>query len=59
MDLALFYNNTLANGMDLKLQLNIKNLFDKTYYDRNRFANGSTIVWGNERRAMLSAELSF
>lgn len=59
VDLALFYNNTLANGMDLKLQLNIKNLFDKTYYDRNRFANGSTIVWGNERRAMLSAELSF
>ncbi|KDB86512.1 TonB-dependent receptor [Bordetella bronchiseptica] len=59
VDVGVFYANTLANGMDLKLQLNIKNLFNKTYYDRNRFANGTTIVWGNERRAMLNAQLSF
>jgi len=59
VDLAFFYDNTLANGMELKVQLNVQNLFDKTYYDRNRFANGQTLVWGNERRAMLSAQLSF
>jgi len=59
VDVGVFYQNALANGMDLKLQLNVKNVFNKTYYDRNRFANGSTIVWGNERRAMLSAQLSF
>ena len=53
VDVGVFYANTLANGMDLLLQLNIENLFNKTYYDRNRFANGTTIVW---QRALRHAQ---
>jgi len=59
VDLGLFYDNELANGMGLKLQLNVSNLFDKTYYDRRRFKSGSTVVWGDERRVSLTAQITF
>ncbi|SAI33345.1 siderophore receptor [Bordetella ansorpii] len=59
VDLGLFYENQLANGMQLKMQLNASNLFDKTYYDRRRFASGSTLVWGNGRRVTLTTQLTF
>jgi len=59
VDLGLFYENQLANGMGLKMQLNVSNLFDKTYYDRRRFASGSTVVWGDERRITLTTQLTF
>lgn len=59
VDLAFFWENKLKNGKLVKIAFNINNLFDKTYYDRNRFAAGNTIVWGNERRALLSAQVSF
>jgi len=59
VDMGIFWENQLRNGKKLKIALNINNVFDKTYYDRRRFANGNTLVWGNERRALLSAQLSF
>ncbi|GAA4323556.1 TonB-dependent receptor [Pigmentiphaga soli] len=59
VDLAFFWEKRLAGGKNLKLSMNINNLFDKTYYDRNRFAAGNTIVWGNERRVLFAARLAF
>jgi len=59
VDLALFWEKPLGRGKRIKVALNVNNVFDKTYYDRNRFANGNTIVWGNQRRALLNTQLAF
>lgn len=59
VDLGLFYENQLANGSQLKVQLNANNLLDKTYSDRRRFEAGSTVVWGNGRRVTLTTQLMF
>jgi catecholate siderophore receptor len=40
------------------LRLNVKNLFDKLYYDAV-YDNGGFTVPGNKRSAMLSAEYKF
>jgi len=59
VDLGLYWDKRLAGRQAFRLALNISNLLDKTYYDRSRFAAGNTVVWGNGRRATLSAQLSF
>ncbi|WP_084399863.1 TonB-dependent siderophore receptor [Henriciella aquimarina] len=56
---GLFWDDIDVGGKDLKISLNVDNLFDKTYYDRRRFPEGGTIVWGDERRFSLSAQLEF
>ncbi len=59
VDAGIFWTKMLDNGSDLRVNLNVNNLFDKTYYDRRRFYNSGSIVWGNERRVLLNAEVSF
>jgi len=59
VDLALFWEKPLGSGRRIKVAMNVNNVFDKTYYDRNRFANGNTIVWGSERRLLLNTQFSF
>src|SRR5690606_33752843 len=59
VDIGLFWENQLRDGKRLKIALNGNKVFAKVYYDRRRFATSNTIVWGDERRALLSAQLSF
>lgn len=58
VNLGLFYKTPVGSS-ELRINANISNLFDKTYYDRRRYFNAGTIIWGNKRRATLSAELTF
>lgn len=58
VNMGLFYTTPMGNS-ELRINANISNLFDKTYYDRRRYYNAGTIVWGNARRATLTAELTF
>ena len=55
---GLFYRMPVGDDA-LKVSLNVNNLFDKTYYDRRRYYNSGTIIWGNERRASLTVEWGF
>jgi iron complex outermembrane recepter protein len=58
VNLGLFYTTPVGSS-ELRINANISNLFDATYYDRRRYYNAGTIVWGNKRRATLTAELTF
>ncbi|MBB5279468.1 TonB-dependent siderophore receptor [Pacificimonas flava] len=58
VDTGLYYTRPLAGGQ-FKLSAQLKNVFDEVYYDRRRYFNSGTIVWGNERRAFLQAEMTF
>ncbi|MGE4322964.1 MAG: TonB-dependent siderophore receptor [Sphingobium sp.] len=57
-NLGVFYTAPVGAG-ELRINANVSNLFDTTYYDRRRFYNAGTIVWGNKRRATVTAELTF
>lgn len=59
VDISLSWDKQLQDNKYLNVGFTVKNLFDKTYYDRNRFANNGNIVWGDERRALLTAQLKF
>ncbi len=58
VDAGLFWEKALAAGRTLNVNLNIANLLDKRYYERRRFPPG-TVLYGDERRIALSAQLSF
>jgi iron complex outermembrane receptor protein len=58
VDMGLFWDKALSGGKQLKVSFNISNLFDKQFYERRRFPPG-TVLYGDERRASLSAQLSF
>ncbi|NVJ09795.1 TonB-dependent receptor [Myxococcus sp. AM001] len=55
VNVGAFYSMPLSTST-LKLSLNVNNLLNQTYYDRRRYATSGTIVYGNERRAFLTAE---
>lgn len=57
VDLGMFWNKDVAVNKELKVSLNISNLFDKHYYDRRRFPPNN-VLYGDERRAALSVQLS-
>lgn len=56
---GLYWEKVKVAGKELKLSLNVDNLFDETYYDRRRFRDSGTIVWGDERRVSISAQMVF
>ncbi|WP_170235472.1 TonB-dependent siderophore receptor [Verticiella sediminum] len=58
VDLGLYWDKPIGHDKQLKLALNVSNLFDKAYYERRRFPPG-TVLYGDERRISLSAQLSF
>ena len=58
VNLGVFYTTPIGSS-ELRINANVSNVFDKTYYDRRRYYNAGTIIWGNERRATLTAELTF
>ena len=59
VDLGLFLEDVQWQGQNLKFSANVHNLFDRTYYDRRRYADSGTIVWGNERRISFSVRSTF
>jgi len=58
VNLGVFYATPVGSSQ-LRISANVNNVFDTTYYDRRRYYNAGTIVWGNERRATLTAEFTF
>ncbi|WP_147282949.1 TonB-dependent siderophore receptor [Pseudorhodoferax soli] len=58
VDAGLFWEKSLDAGRKLSVNLNITNLLNKRYYDRRRFPMG-TVLYGDERRVALSAQLAF
>jgi TonB-dependent siderophore receptor len=59
VDLGLFWEGLKVQGHDLKVSLNVRNVFNSDYYDRRRFKNAGTFVWGDERRVLLSVQGTF
>lgn len=58
VDLGLFWDKPLTGGKQLKVAVNVSNLLDKQFYERRRFPPG-TLLYGDERRVSVSAQLSF
>ncbi|MCU4483761.1 TonB-dependent siderophore receptor [Acinetobacter ursingii] len=59
VDLSLSWTKQLTDKQKVNLGFTVKNALDKTYYDRSRFANSGTIIWGDERRYLLTAKYDF
>ncbi|MGE0796725.1 MAG: TonB-dependent siderophore receptor [Lautropia sp.] len=58
VDLGLTWDRRLSGQRDLRVALNVSNLFDKTYYERRRFPPG-TVLYGDERRITMTVQLAF
>ena len=58
VDLGFFWDKRLTAGSHVKVSINIANLFDKQYFERRRFPPG-TVLYGDERRVLMSAQLAF
>lgn len=58
VDLGLFWKNKIA-GRDLRINLNLNNAFDRTLYVGTSARPTGTLIYGPERRLLLTAQMSF
>jgi len=58
VDLGLFWNRTIA-GRDLRVNVNLNNAFNRTLYVGTAAPPAGTLIYGPQRRLLLTAQMAF